>query len=79
MFLRKRANAVPPAADRRHDQTTADLVEVGLLFVGVFGRDKGLAYFACTAIYPHVYQRVLLGPCRRKPPRTGPGDLVLTD
>jgi hypothetical protein len=77
--MNKRANTVPPAVDRRLDKTTADLVEVGLLFVGVFGRDRGLSYFACTAVCPHVYRRVLLGPCRRQPPRAGAVDLVRTD
>lgn len=47
--------------ERRKDKAMADLVEVGLLFVQVFGRDKGFAYFQCTVVEPHVYRRVLLG------------------
>jgi hypothetical protein len=47
--------------ERRKDRAMADLVEVGLMFVQVFGRDKGFAYFQCTVVEPHVYRRVLLG------------------
>ena len=47
--------------ERRKDDAMADLVDVGLLFVRVFGRDRGFAYFQCTVVEPHVYRRVLLG------------------
>jgi hypothetical protein len=55
--------------DRRQDRVSADLVDIGLMFVKVFGWDKGESYFACTAIEAHVYQRVLLGPHREPVPR----------
>jgi len=67
----------PPVAflhDRRKDQVMADLVDVGLLFVDVFGRDRGLSYFRCTVVAPHVYQRVLLGTHRLPQPQGGPDD-----
>jgi len=55
--------------DRRADSLTADLVDVGLMYARVFGFDRGEDFFMCTVVAPHVYRRVLLGPCReRKPP-----------
>jgi hypothetical protein len=62
--------------DRRKDQVMADLVDVGLLFVDVFGRDRGLSFFRCTVVAPHVYQRVLLGAYRQPQPQGDPDDLA---
>jgi hypothetical protein len=61
--------------DRRKDWVMADLVDVGLLYVHVFGRDRGLSYFRCTVVAPHVYRRVLLGTHRLPQPRGNPDDL----
>lgn len=61
----------PPTSDprdRRKDRVMADLVDVGLLFVDVFGRERGLSFFRCTVVAPHVYQRVLLGTHRHAGP-----------
>jgi hypothetical protein len=71
---RQRANRT--GSDRRGDPVTADLVEVGLLFIRVFGRHKGRNFFRCTIVEPYVYQRVLLGPSRLPPARGAAGDLV---
>jgi hypothetical protein len=69
----------PPAAfliDRRKDRVMADLLDVGLLFVDVFGRDHGLSYFRCTVVAAHVYQRVLLGTHRLPQTQVDPDDLA---
>lgn len=62
--------------DRRQDKITADLVEVGLMFAEVFGRDRGETYFRASAVEPAVYRRVLLGPCRQSITRDDGGDPV---
>lgn len=54
------------AAERRKDGTTADVVDVGLLFAAVFGRDKAEHFFRCTIVEPFVWRRILLGIARRK-------------
>ena len=67
----------PPVAllpDRRKDRLMADLVDVGLLFVDVFGRDHGLGCYRCTIVAPHVYQRVLTGTHRLPRPPAGPDE-----
>jgi hypothetical protein len=64
----------PP--DRRKDQVMADLVEIGLLFTDVFGRERGASFFRCTIVAPHVYQRVLLGGHRRHGPREEPDEFA---
>jgi hypothetical protein len=71
---RQRANRHGP--DRREDVVTADLVDIGLLFVRVFGRERGQVYFTCTVVDPHVYRRVLLGPHRQTQRRGGTGETV---
>jgi hypothetical protein len=63
--------------DRRADTLTADLVEIGLLFIKVFGLDRGQGFFRCTIVEAHVYRRVLLGPRRRRrQQRGGAADLI---
>jgi hypothetical protein len=76
-MTRQRANR--NGHDRRQDPKTAALVEVGLLFVKVFGKHTGQRYFRCTVVAPHVYQRVLLGPRRPSPSQGDTGDMVSTD
>ena len=75
-----RVDGTPPAVlpDRRRDQVMADLVEVGLLFVRVYGHERGLGFFRCTIVAPHVYQRVLLGPHRQAQPQGDPDGLAFT-
>lgn len=67
-------SAVASRPERRTDQIMADVVEVGLLFVDVFGGNCGLSFFACTIVAPHVYHRVLSGRYRRPQLPDGPGD-----
>lgn len=76
MKLRVEGPSVAIHPDRRRDQVMADLVEVGLVYVDVFGRDRGLSFFRCTIVAPHVYQRVLLGNFRRPHAPSGPDDLA---
>lgn len=71
---RRRAHRHRP--DRREDTLTADLVDIGLMFVDVFGRHRGETYFRATVIEPAVYRRVLLGPCRTPLLRDGSEDTV---
>lgn len=73
--MKPRVDATPAAPpDRRKDQVMADLVEIGLLYVDVFGRERGLNFFRCTVVAPHVYRRVLLGTHRQA--QAQPGDLA---
>ena len=62
--------------DRRKDPIMADLVDVGLTFARVFGRNCALDYFQSTMVEPGVYQRVLLGTYRQARPRSEPDDLA---
>jgi hypothetical protein len=68
--MKLRVDSAPVAVlpDRRKDWVMADLVDVGLLFMQVFGRERGLSFFRCTIVAPHVYQRVLLGTHRLPQP-----------
>lgn len=62
---------------RREDDVTADLIEVGLLFVDVFGRERGETFFSCTVVEPRIYRRVLLGPSRKHTRRDDGDDAAL--
>lgn len=48
----------------------ADLVQVGIMFMKIFGRDKGLNFYKSTEIPPGIYERVVAGLYRG----TGPYD-----
>lgn len=63
MPMKQKSDGLPAASlpDRRKGQIMADLVDVGLLFVLVFGRDQGPSFFHGTIVAPHAYQPVLLG------------------
>lgn len=63
----------------REDAVTADLIDVGLLFVEVFGQHRGENFFKCTIVQPHVYRRVLLGPARKTARGGDDGDLLPVD
>jgi hypothetical protein len=47
--------------DRRVDLVTADIVHVGIVYMGVFGRLMAPSYFVNTDVAPHVYWRLVLG------------------
>jgi hypothetical protein len=58
--------------ERRMDATTADMVQVGICFMHVFGRNNAEAYFHCTDIEPAVYRRVIAGRFRLTSSGRGP-------
>jgi len=56
-------------SERRIDTATADIIEVGLMFMKIFGRNKGRNYFVKTSIQPSTYDRVIVGLHRGTGPR----------
>lgn len=65
---------VAPWSERRRDEIMSDVVDIGVIFVDVFGPATGLTFFQCTIVAQHVYERVLLGPRRRVRQRRKPDD-----
>ena len=65
--------------ERRRDQVSADIVDVGLIYIAVFGPSHGLSYFKCTIVQPHVYCRVVLGERRSRRPVDDSGMMALSD
>jgi hypothetical protein len=64
--------------DRRKDHATAAIVEVGVIFMRVFGRENGWCFFSGTVIEPEVCWRVIRDRTRGSPPDVNPeqtGDL----
>jgi hypothetical protein len=58
--------------NRRKDHATADIVEIGLLFMRVFGNDKGWSFFRGTLIQPEVCWGVMRRRTRGSPPEIDP-------
>ena len=58
--------------DRRIDAATADLVQVGILFMCVFGGDNADAFFCASDIEPAVYRRIMKGRFRHVARGNGP-------
>lgn len=64
--------------DRRKDHATAAIVDVGVIFMRVFGRENGWIFFSGTVIEPEVCWRVIRDRARGSPPDVNPeqtGDL----
>jgi hypothetical protein len=64
--------------DRRKDHATAAIVDVGVIFMRVFGRENGWWFFSGTVIEPEVCWRVIRDRTRGSPPDVNPeqtGDL----
>jgi hypothetical protein len=64
--------------DRRKDHATAAIVDIGLLFMRVFGSERGWSFFRGTVIEPAVCWRVMRRRTRGAPPEIDPerkGDL----
>jgi len=61
MTYRYTDKAPRDGVERRADAVTADVVQVGIVFMDVFGRDNAEAYFWTAAIEPDVYRRILAG------------------
>ena len=59
--------------NRRKDHATADIVDIGLLFMRVFGTDRGWSFFRGTLIQPEVCWRVMRHRTRGSPPEIDPG------
>lgn len=47
--------------ERRKDFATADFIQIGHMYIKIFGRSKGLNYFKNSHIKPRIYHRILLG------------------
>jgi pimeloyl-ACP methyl ester carboxylesterase len=52
--------------ERRMDAVTADVVQIGILFMTVFGAANAEAYLWTAGIHPAVARRILDGPFRRR-------------
>jgi hypothetical protein len=58
--------------ERRADGFTADVIQVGVTFMLVFGRGNAEAFFATAGIEPAVYRRIIAGKFRRLSPGRDP-------
>jgi hypothetical protein len=58
--------------NRRKDNATADIVEIGLVFMRVFGNGRGWSFFRGTLIPPEVCWRVMRCRTRGSPPEIDP-------
>ncbi|KQY00803.1 hypothetical protein ASD28_10430 [Massilia sp. Root133] len=51
--------------ERRVDAVTADVIQVGIIFMNVYGRGNADAFFLTADIVPTVYRRIIAGRFRR--------------
>jgi hypothetical protein len=58
--------------ERRADAFTADVIQVGVCFMLVFGRANAEAFFSTAGIEPAVYRRIVAGQFRRFSPGGDP-------
>ena len=58
--------------NRRKDQATADIVDIGLMYMRAFGSEKGWTFFRDTLIEPEVCWRVMRSRTRGAPPEVDP-------
>lgn len=56
------------SAERRTDILTADIVQIGVYFLEVYGKCNAEAFFMGTDIPPAVYRRVIGGRFRSRKP-----------
>ena len=65
--MTRRTAGEPPRGglERRVDAVRADVVQVGIVFMGVFGRAHAEAFFRTADVGPAVYRRILAGRYRR--------------
>lgn len=54
--------------ERRTDMLTADIVQIGVYFLEVYGKCNAEAFFMGTDIPPAVYRRVIGGRFRSRKP-----------
>lgn len=55
--------------DRRKDTASSDFIQIGLMYMKIFGRSKGINYFSGSHIKPRIYRRIVLGIHRGTGPR----------
>ena len=51
--------------ERRVDAGTADFIQVGVVFMTVYGRNNAEAFFLTADVDPDVYRRIIAGRFRR--------------
>jgi hypothetical protein len=54
------------SAERRTDILTADIVQIGIYFLEVYGKCNAEAFFMGTDVPPTVYRRVIGGQFRTR-------------
>jgi hypothetical protein len=54
------------SAERRTDMLTADIVQIGIYFLEVYGKCNAEAFFMGTDVPPTVYRRVIDGRFRNR-------------
>ena len=64
------------AVERRTDAARADIVQVGVCFMEVFGRSNAEAYFLGAEVEPAVYRRVMNGRFRSRRGRDADAESV---
>jgi hypothetical protein len=65
MTHRDTADRARGGIERRVDAVTADVIQVGIIFLHVYGRDNADAFFLTADIVPTVYRRIIAGQFRR--------------
>lgn len=50
--------------DRRRDTAMAGIVQVGIIFMNVYGRKKAINYFKSTSIPRKTFKRIVFGEYR---------------
>ena len=65
MTHRDTADPARGGIERRVDAVTADVIQVGVIFLTVYGRDNADAFFLTADIVPTVYRRIIAGQFRR--------------
>lgn len=68
MTPRKRTSTGKPV-ERRKDLATADFIQIGLMYMKIFGRSKGANFFKKSHVKPRTYTRVVAGLHRGTGPR----------
>lgn len=48
-------------AERRKDFATADFIQVGLIYIKIFGRAQGASFFRKSHIKQRTYRRIITG------------------
>lgn len=65
----RKKTATGQLVERRKDMATADFIQIGLMYMKIFGRSKGTNFFKKSQIKPRTYTRVVAGLHRGTGPR----------